>query len=256
MRKAFIFLMILLAVGVFVFLRPSSTLAPAPTNVPMNSIAANSPLPTRTPTASPTPPVQKGVVLIAGVPFAAQAPYGTWDDPRQQDGCEEASALIAVSWARGITSISKDDALKSILTIADYEQATYGTYHDTSASDTITHILSGYFKFENVALHNNISAQDIIDALRAGDLVIVPVDGQKLGNPYFTAPGPDRHMLVIMGYDPRSNEFITQDPGTRHGEGYRYKVPVMERALQDYPTGDHLPITEIKTAMITVSKQN
>lgn len=249
----FIVVIVIIAGAFFVF-QPKLSTQPLPSVSVASPAPSSSRRPVPTPTPVATPPIQKGVVLIPGVPFAAQAPYGTWDDPRQQDGCEEASALIAVSWARGVTAITKDDALKDILAIADFEQATYGSYHDTSASDTIKRIFIGYYKFENAILETNINTDDIIEALRRGMLVVVPLDGQKLGNPYFTAPGPDRHMLVIMGYDPRSNEFITQDPGTRHGENYRYKAPVMQRALRDYPTGDHLPITAMPTAMIVISR--
>lgn len=37
--------------------------------------------------------------ILYDVPFAAQAPFGEWSDKRQQDGCEEVSALMAVKWA-------------------------------------------------------------------------------------------------------------------------------------------------------------
>lgn len=249
-----IVVVIILAVVVLLFKPTHST--PAPAHTASTSVSAlPSTTVSRTTAPTPTPrPVERGVILIPGVPFAAQSPYGNWDDPRQQDGCEETSALIAVSWAKGRTSIGKDDALKEILAIADYEEATYGSYHDTDGRDTIKRIFNGYFGFQNAVLETNINTDDIIGALQDGNLVVVPVNGQKLGNPYFTAPGPERHMLVIMGYDPRSNEFITQDPGTRHGESWRYKVPVMQRSLREYPTGNHEPITEQRTAMIVVSK--
>ena len=80
------------------------------------------------------------------------------------------------------------------------------------------------------------------------------MNGQKLGNPFFTAPGPERHMLVVIGYDPEKLEFITNDPGTRQGEAYRYPVNVLWLAIRDYPTGDHEPITEVVKKMIVIGR--
>jgi len=195
-----------------------------------------------------------GKVLIANVPFLAQAPYGAWSDPRQQNGCEEASSLIAISWVQGQKEVSKAEALKSILAISKFEVDKYGGYNDTSASSTIERILAGYFKYKKAKLKYDVGADDIIAELEKGNLVIAPFDGQKLKNKYFTAPGPDRHMLVIIGYDYDKKEFITNDPGTRQGKDYRYGRAVLVGAIRDYPTGEHLPILRKRTAMIVISK--
>lgn len=37
------------------------------------------------------------------VPFVVQAPDGDWKNPRYQDGCEEATVLMALWWAEGKT---------------------------------------------------------------------------------------------------------------------------------------------------------
>jgi hypothetical protein len=59
-------------------------------------------------------------------------------------------------------------------------------------------------------------------------------------------------MLVIRGYDPATKEFITNDPGTRKGEGYRYPEQIIYAAWRDYPSGDHEPILNINKNMIVV----
>lgn len=217
-----------------------------PSQMPPSSSQTGSPVATST--ATP-----QGTVRILDVPFTPQAPYGDWDDARQQDGCEEASSLMAVRWAQG-KELTKDEALREILAISDYEEATYGNYHDTDAKDTLERIIKGYFKFEGAQAQGNIDTDDIKDALYEYKLVIVPVNGQKLGNPHFTQPGPERHMLVVIGYDPKSNEFITNDPGTRKGQNYRYTAVVLQNALEEYPTGYHIPLFGHRTAMITVEK--
>lgn len=187
------------------------------------------------------------------VPFTSQAPYGDWTDQRQQDGCEEASALMAVRWARG-QGLTSAEAFRIIIGASDYEQAQYGEYRDVSAADTAARILKGYFGFDAVRLAADITSEDIKKELLTGNIVIAPMNGQALGNPYFTPPGPERHMLVIRGYDADKDEFITNDPGTRYGEAYRYQANVLMEAIRDYPTGYHEPIEKTEKIMIVISK--
>src|SRR4030042_674403 len=175
------------------------------------------------------------------IPFASQAPTGNWKDPRQQDSCEEASVLMVIKWIKG-ERLSKEEAEIKLIAISEWEKREYGNFHDTSAKDTLERIIIGYFKYENAHLKNNASLENIKEELAAGNAVIAPMDGQKLNNPYYTAPGPERHMLVIRGYDADKKEFITNDPGTRRGEGYRYNEDHFFSSIRDYPTGYHEPI--------------
>ena len=48
-------------------------------------------------------------------------------------------------------------------------------------------------------------------------------------------------------------EFITNDPGTRKGELYRYNETVLYSAIRDYPTGYHETINKIEKNMIVVN---
>jgi ribosomal protein L30/L7E len=192
-------------------------------------------------------------VLIANVPFTTQAPFGNWADPREENGCEEAAAAMAVSWARG-QSLSKDQALKDIIGSSDYTLKKYGEYRDISAQNTVDWIFKDYFKYTKVTLVKNITVNDIVEELTKGNLVITPMNGQMMNNPYYKQPGPARHMLLIRGYDPATKEFITNDSGTRNGELYRYDATVLYAAIRDYPTGYHVIIPTIEKDMIVVSK--
>lgn len=192
--------------------------------------------------------------IFLDVPFMSQAPFGNWSDPRKQDGCEEAAVVMAMAWVKGETLSAKsvDDEINKI---ASYEEETVGTFHDTSAFDTAETIFKGYFKYEKVEVRYRIKKEDIAKELASGNLVIVPTRGQLLGNPNYTPPGPVTHNLVVTGYDLKTKEFITNDPGTRKGKGYRYDENVLVDAIVDYPTGLHEKIEEEKTVMIVVSKK-
>jgi hypothetical protein len=192
-------------------------------------------------------------VLIAGVPFTIQAPLGDWKDPRQQEGCEESSALMAVSWARG-ESLTKEIALREITGISDWLLEKHGEFRDTSLEDSLNWIFKEYFNYSKVSLKKNITKDYIIAELKAGNLVITAINGQAVNNPHYRQPGPGRHMLVIRGYDPAKKEFITNDPGFGAGELYRYDAAALYAAMRDYPTGYYELIDEIGKNIIVIRK--
>lgn len=192
-------------------------------------------------------------ILLLDVPFLAQAPFGQWEDPIYQNACEEASLLMADLWIKGIKSISKQEATDEIKKISDFELEKYGNSYDTSMADT-AQLMRDYFNYYNIEVRENIGIDDIIKELLNDNLVITPMNGQVLNNPYYTPPGPAEHMLPIIGYDFRTKEFITNDVGTRQGEKFRYDQNVLWQAIRDYPTGYKEPITEIKKVMLVVKK--
>ncbi len=191
--------------------------------------------------------------ILQSVPFTSQAPYGNWQDLRQEDGCEEASSLMAVRWALG-QSLTKDEALAAIIGSSDYTLKKYGEYRDISVLDTLNWVIKDYLNYQKAAVKDNVSLADIIAELKKGNVIIAPMNGQALGNPNFTPPGPITHMLLIRGYDAARNVFITNDPGTRHGELYEYDADILFKAIRAYPTGNHEPITKIEKNVIVVWK--
>src|SRR5690606_33990443 len=122
---------------------------------------------------------------------------------------------------------------------SDWEKERYGSFIDTSAKDTANRLLKEYLNYQNVRVVNDITPKDIREELRKGNLVVVNVNGRTLKNPYFTAGGPLRHMIVVTGFDWTTGEFITHEPGTRQGEDYRYSYDIMRDSLMDYPSGDY-----------------
>lgn len=190
--------------------------------------------------------------IIHDVPFSSQAPKGNWSDLRQQDGCEETSSLMAVMWARKEKFKNAGDNEKKLLAISDWEKKNYKTFKDTSIKDTAERILIRYFNFKNFSIKENITKNDIVNELYKGNIVMLPINGIKLKNPNYKQPGPPRHMILVIGYDPVKKLFITNDPGTRKGEKYKYPEKVLYEAIRDYPSGDNLPIRSIKKNMVII----
>ena len=209
--------------------------------------------PSPTPKVSPT--IKPSVYPLLDIPFTAQAPFGNWADERQEDGCEEASVLMAMRWIED-KNLTSSEAEREIIAISDFQQKTYGDFHDTSSQDTALRIVKGYFGYSKFEVKQNVTAEDIKKELLNGNAVITPMNGQKLKNPYYKQPGPIKHMLIVKGYDPKKKEFITNDPGTKRGKSYHYKEDVFMEALQDYQTGFHLQTTENKKTMIVIRPNN
>lgn len=186
------------------------------------------------------------------VPFTSQAPIGEWSDTHFQNGCEEASLLMVERWYTG-KSLTKEEAKEEILRIEKFEEKRFGTFIDTSIEDT-QKILEEYYGIKSSRIARDTAIEDIVKAVEENNLVVLPADGRKLKNPNFRQPGPPRHMLVVIGYDAVTKEFITNDPGTRNGMNYRYNENILYNAILDYPTGDHAPVKSESKVMLVVSQ--
>lgn len=191
------------------------------------------------------------------VPFTTQAPLIKWDDPRQQDGCEEAVSVMAMAWVKGEglkNKISAAEFETRILALSDFQAETYGEFRDTSLSDMETWIFRDYFSYEKTELKTVATTSDIIRELEAGKIVLLPMAGRELKNPNFKAPGPLTHMILVKGYDYQTKEFITNDPGTRLGADYRYPAERIYGAIWVYPTGYHQETKAREKMMLIVSR--
>ncbi len=186
------------------------------------------------------------------VPFVVQAPSAQWDDKRYQDACEEASMVMLDLWMSSKSTPSKKNIEKMLEDLFLAEKEFFGDSLDTSATDTAKFIREHYGYSASVV--EGVSLFDLYNVLAEGNIVIAPTDGRKLDNPNFSGGGPERHMLIITGYDLKKKEFITNDPGTRKGKGYKYKVDVLYNAIRDYETGNKKEIDGVKKNVIIIKK--
>lgn len=197
--------------------------------------------PTPTPKTEPTPvePVTPTTPIVTNneipkfldypVAFASQAPLSIWDE-LHEEACEEAAMIMTVKYFKK-EPLSPHIMEQGILSIVKWEGEN-GYKVDVTADEAVS-ILKNYFDV-SAKTTTEVSVENIKKQLLAGQLVIVPAAGRQLGNPNFTGAGPIYHMLVIRGYDENNGQFITNDPGTRKGEGYRYKYQTLIAAVHDW----------------------
>lgn len=168
------------------------------------------------------------------VPFTSQAPHQNWSQP-WQDACEEATIAMTAKYYEGTQFTSRDEAATLINRIVRMEDNAFGFSLDEGA-EAIAAIINGYFPFEAWVVENP-SLTSLKAQLDMGRPVIVPTYGKALRNPHFIGGGPDYHTIVLSGYDDGTKEFITQEPGTRHGLDFRYSYDTLLDAMHDLVPG-------------------
>lgn len=183
------------------------------------------------------------------VPFASQAPFGVWDAVHEET-CEEASVLMVKKYFDGETAnIDPTVADTALLAMVDYENG-----HSLALSLTAAE-LGAFAEIFYPTLKATIIENPTIDQLKgfidAGTPVIVPLAGQQLGNPFYSGAGPLFHYFVLRGYD--ATNFVTNDPGTRHGENYSYTQSIVMSSMHDWNGGD--PVNGAKRVLVLTVKK-
>lgn len=221
---------VLLALGVVAGTRGGGTIAEA------RLAFEQARLPVAAPAKKPAPPAPlsnapEPKALNLDVPFTIQAPFQNWDAIHEQT-CEEAAVAMADAYftRRTFTPERADDEL---LKLVAWQKERFGYFEDTTAEETAV-ILREYYH-RRAEVRSDVSADAIKRELAAGRLVILPLNGRYL-NPFFRNGGPSYHMLVVKGYT--ATRFITNDPGTRHGQNYPYAFDFLLNATHDWNGGD------------------
>ena len=259
--KLSIYLLVIVLLAIFLayfawFFTVGSTGPAVDSTVPALPTATALPTSVVTPFVPRTPlpsPSSLPSSVLYQVPFMAQAPLNEWDIQLFQDGCEEASLALAYRFVVGSFEASPEDIRAEIVAMSKFQDETYGVAHDRSAWDT-ARLYEDYYDAGSAQVAYDVSLEDMKRALANGSVLVVPMNGRTLANPFYNAPGPDRHMVVVIGYDQERNEFIVHDVGTRQGASWRYDMNHFLESMRDYPTGTYAPIVQERRAMVVVSR--
>ncbi len=225
----------------------------SPSSLPSVSPTSKS---TPTPTLTPTPvPTAIPTTINLDVPFTSQAPEANWDE-FHGEACEEASILMAQWYAFGklgkregiyANRIPVAEAEKSLVDIVAWERNNVSDWKDTTVEETIR-IAKEHLGMRKVTLLDGGTTEDFKKELAKGNIIVLPAAGRLLKNPNFQQPGPPYHMIVLRGYN--KDGFISNDPGTRNGEGYVYSEATINNAWHDW-TGNLSTIeTGLKKAIV------
>jgi uncharacterized protein YvpB len=181
-----------------------------------------------TKTAGKEPEEPANASYLIKMPFLVQAPEANWDTVHE-DACEETSLIMVQTYMNKTQAITKTEGEKSILSLVDYEDKnSYGT---SITLKELNQIAKDYFKM-NTGRVESATIDKIKKEIASGRPVILPAAGKVLFNPNFKNGGPNYHMLVVKGYD--KDGFITNDLGTRKGEGYSYPFDTIFNAIHDW----------------------
>ena len=182
------------------------------------------------------------------VPFSPQAPFADWNPP-YDEACEEASLLMVDFYLQDLP-LSRAKADYEIVRQTKW-QAEQGYPLDITSIELVEVAQDFLGRQAKRYSEDEVTIDNIKRLLAAGYPVIIPAAGQLLGNLNFRGAGPPYHMLVITGYD--RDEFITNDPGTRNGEGFRYDHETLMNAIHDW-IGSKETIEQGPKAMVVLRK--
>lgn len=184
------------------------------------------------------------------IPFLCQAPFGNWSQP-WQDACEEAAIVMAMAYVKNQT-LDRESGNREILALVDFQKKKYEGHFDLNA-EKIVQLIKDYYHYQKVKAIYDPKVEEIKEELAKGHVVIAPMAGCLLGNPYYTPPGPVYHNLLFKGYDDQTGTFITNDAGTKRGRNYRYPYQVAFKAIHDW-TGSKATMLEGRKVMVVITK--
>lgn len=176
-------------------------------------------------------PLHAHAATILSVPFSKQAPQNQWRMQPFADACEETVIIMADAYYNR-TKLTPQSVRARILTLAAYEQKTFGFHRDTNSTYT-ARLINERSKFSATVVENP-TIEQIKNEIDAGRPVILPAFSPALKNPHYRPGGNPYHVVMIIGYDSETEEFITNDPGTQFGGSYRYPIDLLMDANHDF----------------------
>ena len=190
------------------------------------------------PSANSAPSPSAGISTLPtnaliDIAFTAQAPNAVWD-ALHEDACEEASFIMVKHYLDKTSLGSPSDVDQEIQAMVAYE--TQNGYGPSITSEDLAKVVQNHYGMTGQV--KSATIENIESDIASGHPVIIPAAGKLLDNPNFKDGGPNYHMLVIKGYD--GTNFITNDPGTRNGNGYVYTQTTLMNAIHDWDSANIL----------------
>lgn len=168
------------------------------------------------------------------VPYIKEVPAGT-SGGSWKNACEEASVAMAEQYYTGKKAMDVPVGKVFMLKLFAKEKSLYGS--DVNSDAARTKFLIDTYSDYNAKVIDNPTIEQIKSEIDGGRPVITPHYGFDLHNPNipFLRTGTSYHMMVVVGYDDATRQFIVNDPGdTIDGQNYRYGYDLFMNSLHDY----------------------
>lgn len=165
---------------------------------------------------------------IPNVTFFSQAPLWIRDQP-YQDACEEASLLIGQYYLKNITK-TKNEYNKDLLAMVELEMQMLWYFKSTTIMET-KQLINKRDPSINTKIIENPSINDLEKEISQNHIIVSPIYGKGLKNPYYALWWPNYHFLVIKWYT--KNEFITHDVWTLRWENRHYDKSLIMENIHD-----------------------
>jgi len=172
--------------------------------------------------------------LILDVPYINEAPDGNFTG-NWKNACEEASMTMVEKYYLGEKSVSIDKTKKSMQKLFDYQNKIYGSNVNSDAQRT-KDIIDNNLNYTATIIENP-SIEQIKKQIQEKKPVITFHYGFDLHNPNipFAVNGSYYHTMVVIGYDDKTKEFVTNDDGDqKNGANHRYGYDLFMNSLHDY----------------------
>lgn len=165
------------------------------------------------------------------VPFFCQAPFmndASWSI--HHASCEEAALLQAVYYDKGIKDVDLGKVDKTLQDMVSWQEKHFGVHKDIHA-DSIKILMMSFFGYqtEEIEIIRQASIYAIKEQVASGFPVIAPTYGRMLKNPFYKQPGPEYHMVTVIGYT--EDRIITNDVGTKRGKDFSYPVDIFKQSM-------------------------
>lgn len=183
---------------------------------------------------NPKMPEKKTGDIVFEVPYVNEAPLGIFTGP-WKNACEEASIAMVEGYYLGEKTVSTNEAEKFMEMLFEKQNALYGSNSNSDAIRT-AEMINRYSSY-GALIKENPTIEEIKSEINQGRPVITPNYGFGLKNPNipFLASGSSYHMVVVIGYNDETREFITNDSGDeKTGAGYRYRYDLFMATIRDY----------------------
>ena len=190
--------------------------------------------PMETPSAVPVVEQKIPQSMVLPVPFVYEAPKGDFSGP-WKNGCEEAAIVMVDAYYKGEPVVPVEVAERRMRVLFETQDKTWGSNANSDAARTVELVRSS--KLFEAQVVENPTREQIRAEIIAGRPVISLHRGFELGNPNirFLATGSSYHMVVVVGYDDNTGEFIVQDTGdAKAGVNRRYTYAVLLNSVHDY----------------------